>query len=151
MLKGKAIIRASLLSVFAYLLYCTYSYESETSQDYFKSNAVASRNTKRSLTIDLGNGECEWQPPIYDIPEEIDFYKTAIVGFPSGDKRMIFVQMEALTNWGKYLSNLMLIFCNCFPIQLALIPCFYSSKAAKDEWDFEFLGMSNNPFIKGKH
>ena len=98
MSKNKAIIRASLFSVFVYLLY--YSYENETSQDYFQSN-VASRNTDRSLTIDLGNGLCEWQPPIYDIPEEIDFYKTAIVGFPSGDKRMIFVQMEALTNWGK--------------------------------------------------
>jgi hypothetical protein len=104
MLKDKAIIRASLLSVFAYLLYCTYSNESETSQDYFKSNAAASRNSARSLTIDLGNGLCEWQPPIYDIPEEIDFYKTAVVGFPSGDKRMIFVQMGALTNWGKYPS-----------------------------------------------
>ena len=102
MMKDKAIIRASLLSVFAYLLYSSsYSNENETSQDYFKSY-IASRKTDRSLTIDLGNGLCEWQPPIYDIPEEIDFYKTAIVGFPSGDKRMIFVQMEALTNWGEY-------------------------------------------------
>ena len=103
MLKHKAIIRASLLSVFAFLLYSS-SYsnnENETSQEYFKSIS-ASRKTDRSLTIDLGNGACEWQPPIYDIPEEIDFYKTAIVGFPSGDKRMIFVQMEALTNWGEY-------------------------------------------------
>ena len=101
-MKDKAIIRASLLSVFAYLLYSSsYSNENETSQDYFKSY-IASRKTDRSLTIDLGNGLCEWQPPIYDIPEEIDFYKTAIVGFPSGDKRMIFVQMEALTNWGEY-------------------------------------------------
>jgi hypothetical protein len=40
--------------------------------------------------------------------EDIDFYKTMVVGFPSGDKRMTFVQMEALTGW-----------------------------AAKDEWDFE--------------
>ena len=101
MMKDKAIIRASLLSVFAFLLYYSYSYENETSQDYFKSIS-ASRKIDRSLTIDLGNGACEWQPPIYDIPEEIDFYKTAIVGFPSGDKRMIFVQMEALTNWGEY-------------------------------------------------
>jgi hypothetical protein len=52
-----------------------------------------------------------------------------VVGFPSGDKRMTFVQMEALTGW-----------------------------AAKDEeWDFEYLGMTDNPFIKadyphhGKH
>lgn len=62
------------------------------------------------------------QPPAYEIPEEIDFYKTIIAGFPSGDKRLTFVQMEALTGW-----------------------------AAKDEWDFEFLGMTNNPFIKANY
>ena len=101
MSRNKAIIRACLLSAFAYLLYYSYDNENETSQDYFQSNLLASRKTDRSLTIDLGNGLCEWEPPIYDIPEEIDFYKTAIVGFPSGDKRMIFVQMEALTNWGE--------------------------------------------------
>ncbi len=37
----------------------------------------------------------------------------------SGDKRLTFVQLEALTGW-----------------------------SAKDEWDFQFLGMSNHPFIK---
>ena len=62
------------------------------------------------------------QPPTYDIPENIDFYKTLIAGFPSGDKRLTFVQMEALTGW-----------------------------AAKDEWDFEYLGMTNNPFIKANY
>lgn len=65
---------------------------------------------------------CTRQPPAYEIPEEIDFYKTIIAGFPSGDKRLTFVQMEALTGW-----------------------------AAKDEWDFEFLGMTNNPFIKANY
>jgi len=35
---------------------------------------------------------------------------------------MTFVQMEALTGW-----------------------------AAKDEWDFEYLGMTNNPFIKANY
>ena len=65
----------------------------------------------RGLSINLGNGTCEWTLPTYDIPEDIDFYKTIIVGFPSGDKRLTFVQMESLTGW-----------------------------AAKDEWDFEYLG-----------
>lgn len=31
---------------------------------------------RRGLTLDLGNGECLWQPPIYDIPTTIDFHKT---------------------------------------------------------------------------
>ncbi|KAL7544139.1 hypothetical protein ACHAWF_007522 [Thalassiosira exigua] len=77
---------------------------------------------RRGLSLDLGNGACKWQPPVYDVPEDVDFHKTVIAGFPSGDKRMIFVQMEALTGW-----------------------------PAKDEWDFEFLGMSNHPFIKANY
>jgi hypothetical protein len=55
----------------------------------------------RALTINLGGGNCIWTHPEYIIPEEIDFHKTVIAGYPSGDKRMIFLQMEALTGWGK--------------------------------------------------
>jgi hypothetical protein len=62
------------------------------------------------------------QPPAYEIPESIDFFKTIIAGFPSGDKRLTFVQMEALTGW-----------------------------SARDEWDFEYLGMTNHPFIKANY
>lgn len=45
-----------------------------------------------------------------------------IVGFPSGDKRLTFSQMEALTGL-----------------------------STKDEWDVEFLGMSSDPFIKSNY
>ena len=76
----------------------------------------------RGLSLDLGGGNCKWQPPAYEVPDSIDFKKTIIAGYLSGDKRMIFVQMEALTGW-----------------------------PAKDEWDFEFLGMSNHPFIKANY
>ncbi|EJK48025.1 hypothetical protein THAOC_33214 [Thalassiosira oceanica] len=78
--------------------------------------------SQRRLTLNLGGGNCKWQPPIYDVPETIDFHKTVIAGFPSGDKRMIFIQMEALSGW-----------------------------PAKDEWDFKFLGLSNHPFIKANY
>jgi|SaaInl74LU_5_DNA_1037368.scaffolds.fasta_scaffold53277_1 hypothetical protein len=63
--------------------------------------------SQRTLSLNLGGGNCKWQPPVYAVPNDIDFYKTVIAGFPSGDKRMIFIQMEALTGW-----------------------------PAKDEWDF---------------
>jgi len=63
--------------------------------------------SQRSLSLNLGGGDCKWTPPTYHVPDDIDFYKTVIAGFPSGDKRMIFLQMEALTGW-----------------------------PAKDEWDF---------------
>ena len=85
-------------------------------------NAISAPPADRQLSINLGNGGCEWELPTYEIPEEIDFTKTIIAGYPSGDKRLVFVQMEALTGW-----------------------------AAKDEWDFQYLGMSNNPFIKANY
>mmetsp|Transcript_35051 Transcript_35051/g.73945 ORF Transcript_35051/g.73945 Transcript_35051/m.73945 type:complete len:524 (+) Transcript_35051:2-1573(+) len=77
---------------------------------------------QRRLSLDLGNGNCKWQPPTYNVPESIDFHKTIIAGFPSGDKRMIFIQMEALAGW-----------------------------PAKDEWDFEYKGITNHPFIKANY
>jgi len=79
---------------------------------------------QRGLSLDLGGGNCKWQPPKYAVPNEnfVDFHKTIIAGFPSGDKRMIFIQMEALTGW-----------------------------PAKDEWDFEYLGITNHPFIKANY
>ncbi len=83
---------------------------------------VFNSKNKRSLSISYGDGTCKWQPPAYDVPDEIDFYKTMVVGYPSGDKRLTFVQMEALTGW-----------------------------PAKDEWDFKYLGMSNHPFIKANY
>jgi hypothetical protein len=79
-------------------------------------------DSQRRLSLNLGGGMCKWQPPVYNVPAEIDFHKTIITGFPSGDKRMIFIQMEALTGW-----------------------------PAKDEWDFEFRGPSNHPFIKANY
>ena len=45
-----------------------------------------------------------------------------VAGYPSGDKRLTFVQMEALTGL-----------------------------AAKDEWDFAYLGITNEPFIKANY
>ena len=97
--------------------------------DYTNSNVISPHipstldlQSQRQLSLNLGGGNCKWQPPSYDVPTDIDFYKTIIAGFPSGDKRMIFMQMEALTGW-----------------------------PAKDEWDFEHLGMSNHPFIKANY
>ena len=63
-------------------------------------------DSQRTLSLNLGGGACKWQPPVYDVPEEIDFHKTIIAGYPSGDKRMIFIQMEALTGWREYYFHL---------------------------------------------
>ena len=45
-----------------------------------------------------------------------------MTGYPSGDKRLTFLQMEGLTGF-----------------------------AAKDEWDFKNLGITNEPFIKANY
>ena len=62
-----------------------------------------------------------WQPPTYHVPD-LDFQRTLVAGYPSGDKRLVFIQMEALTG----------------------LP-------AKDEWDFKYLGITSEPFIKANY
>lgn len=76
----------------------------------------------RTLSLDMGDGNCKWTPPVYEVPEDIDFHKTLVAGYPSGDKRMAYLQMEALAG----------------------LP-------AKDEWDFAYQGQSNHPFIKANY
>jgi len=76
----------------------------------------------RHLSLYLGDGQCSWTPPDYDIPADKNFKKLLIAGYPSGDKRLVFLQMEALTG----------------------LP-------TKDEWDFENLGITNEPFIKANY
>ena len=71
-----------------------------------------------------GSEECLglWEPANHEIPEDIEWFRTLVVGFPSGDKRLAFMQLEGLTKW-----------------------------AARDEWAYEAFGMTNNPFIKSNY
>ena len=89
--------------------------------------AVLDNIVPRNLSIYLGNGQCEWQPPTFDVPENETFTKTLVAGYPSGDKRLTFVQMEALTGlsardeWDfaafvvsqEMHSSLCMVFCGC--------------------------------------
>jgi hypothetical protein len=75
-----------------------------------KIRAIFGIHRNRQLSINLGNGNCKWTPPNYNVPEDVTYTKTLIAGFPSGDKRLTYVQMEALTGL-----------------------------SARDEWDFKFL------------
>ena len=81
----------------------------------FSQNTINIKESARKLSIYLGDGKCEWTQPIYDVPENINFTKTLIAGFPSGDKRLTFVQMEGLTGL-----------------------------SARDEWDFAYLVSTMN-------
>jgi hypothetical protein len=87
---------------------------------YIGSNKKGNSNN-RNLSANNTNNECLdlWEPPNHDIPDDIDWFKTLVVGYPSGDKRLAFMQYEGLTGW-----------------------------AARDEWAYEAFGMTNHPFIK---
>jgi hypothetical protein len=56
-------------------------------------------DSQRRLSANLGGGQCKWEPPVYEVPQDIDFHKTFIAGYPSGDKRMVYLQMEALAGF----------------------------------------------------
>ena len=76
----------------------------------------------RYLSRYLGEGKCQWQAPLINVPDDIDFTKTLVAGYPSGDKRLTYAQMEGLTG----------------------LP-------ARDEWDYVFQGPGNHPFIKANY
>lgn len=76
----------------------------------------------RQTSIYHGDGRCSWTPPEYDPPANLTYHKTLIAGFPGGEKRLTFALMEALTGL-----------------------------STRDEWDFEYFGDSNNPFIKANY
>ncbi len=80
----------------------------------------------RSLSLNLGNGMCELVAAIQwtdnGFPSDTNFTKTIVAGYPSGDKRLTYLQMEGLTGL-----------------------------SARDEWEFAFLAHTNQPFIKANY
>eukprot|EP00804_Cyclotella_cryptica_P004669 CCRYP_018228-RA/>CCRYP_018228-RA protein AED:0.40 eAED:-0.12 QI:0/0/0/1/1/0.75/4/0/286 len=95
------IARGVLLYLGAFLMYSLVNNFSNTYYAFrlISNNIVSLREPfgldkvdRRGLSLNLGGGHCKWQPPINEVPTNIDFHKTAIVGFP-------FMQMEALTGW----------------------------------------------------
>jgi hypothetical protein len=60
-------------------------------------NAIPSDdNVKRSLSINLGNGECEWQLP-KDLNHDNPVFSTVLAGYPGSNKRSAFMQLEGIT------------------------------------------------------
>jgi hypothetical protein len=93
---------------------------------WYDERLISSIKAARRLSLNLGDGNCLWQAAIqhYDngFPTNTTFRKTIIAGYPSGDKRITFKQLEGLTGL-----------------------------SARDEWDFMFLGSTNQPFIKANY
>ena len=94
--------------------FATYlSLQEDSNETYGAKRYLSANNNTNSECLGL------WEPPNHDIPDDIDWFKTLVVGYPSGDKRLAFMQYEGLTGW-----------------------------AARDEWAYEAFGMTNHPFIK---
>ncbi len=117
MLSGKSkkvIGLASLATIFSLW------YDAELSGGLFESL------NSRALSLNLGNGACEWVAAIQwtdnGFPTGTNFTKTIVAGYPSGDKRVTYLQMEGLTGL-----------------------------SARDEWEFAFLAHTNQPFIKANY
>ncbi|KAL7518232.1 hypothetical protein ACHAWX_003078 [Stephanocyclus meneghinianus] len=120
--KAKKAVTAGIVTLLAAVAILVVDEELNSLRGGFVDSRTGSRllaKNGRGLSLDLGGGDCEYKEPMPVVPTEIDFHKTLLAGFPSGDKRMAYVQMEALTG----------------------LP-------SKDDWDFVFNGYSNAPFIK---
>ena len=35
--------------------------------------------SQRRLSLNLGNGNCQWQPPVYEVSNELDFHKVSAI------------------------------------------------------------------------
>ena len=90
----------SLSHVYMQLHRFMYDTTSSSGSSSSSSTTIAAGGT-RALSINLGNGNCEYTQPDYNLSPTLDLHKTLIVGYPSGDKRLIFQQMEALTGFRK--------------------------------------------------
>ena len=68
--------------------------------DLGRTKSITDENSRvrpsRSLSRDLGNGECEWTNPIFP-SENSTLFGTAIVAYPGSGKRTAFLQMEGMT------------------------------------------------------
>lgn len=83
--KVKKAITTGALTVLAVLAILVVDEELSSLRGGFVQNQFMLRaKQRRDLSINLGGGECEWQPPLAVVPLEIDLWKTLLVGFPSG-------------------------------------------------------------------
>lgn len=63
---------------------------------YAGSEKAEQAQFRRSLSLDLGQGECEWADPT-DVPQDADVFSTLLTAFPGSGKRTAFMQLEGLT------------------------------------------------------
>ena len=80
-----------------------------------------SLGTSANITNDGIDDNCQMSGILgpTEIPTDVEFKNTIIVGYPGADKRTVLRQMEAMT-----------------------------TLSGRDSWDLAFLGLTDQPFIK---
>ena len=111
-----------LIAIVALATFVCFCYDAEVTEGLMR----AFNSRRLAMSLNLGNGTCLWNAALQytdtGFPSDAELHKTIIAGYPSGDKRLTFIQLEGLTGL-----------------------------SARDEWDFKFLGMTNQPFIKANY
>lgn len=116
--KQKKAAKAGVVTIFAVLAILAIDDELESYRDGYAHQVRRRKKAGRGLSFNLGGGDCEWKAPVSQVPEEVDFTKILLVGFPS-EKHLVSAEMEGL-----------------------------SGLPSKDDWDFVHNGYTNTPFIK---
>lgn len=119
-IKATKATTVGVVTIFAALAILAIDEELDSFRDGYL-NQIRGRTKKagRGLSLNLGGGDCEWKAPTTQVPDEINFSKTLLVGFPSNDKHFVAAEFEGL-----------------------------SGLPSKDDWDFVHGGYINAPFIK---
>jgi len=63
---------------------------------YLEDEQLKEAQIERTLSLNLGNGQCEWTKP-NDAPQDVPLFSTLLAAYPGSGKRTAFMQLEGLT------------------------------------------------------
>jgi len=78
------------------LLFCSLAFSAVQVYNFSQRGEDESRESRRSLSIDHGNGTCTWTPAV-DLDNSTDPYGTLIAAYPSSGMRFVWQQVEGIT------------------------------------------------------
>lgn len=78
--QNKKAVSAGVVILFSALAILVIDEEINSLRGDYVSKIRRAPKAGRGLSMNLGDGECEWKPPIAKVPVEIDLWKTLLVG-----------------------------------------------------------------------
>jgi hypothetical protein len=82
--KQKKGISAGVVTLFAALGILVIEEELDSLRGGYIQRIRGGKKAGRGLSLDLGGGDCEWTERVNVVPDDLDLWKTLLVGFPSG-------------------------------------------------------------------